>query len=122
MRSGHSTQYLTGVIIFEERDFPIDEELVIRTAWDYEATKDDPEAEDDEKTLFIVRFPDRFDEAYTERALRSGIHAENEARKCETQSHPLRNPSCPMCEVSGSVGPSAVGRTWYCYKCCFTFD
>jgi len=28
---------------------------------------------------------------------------------------------CPYCEIDGRVGPSHVGNTFYCYKCCETF-
>ncbi|MAG12455.1 hypothetical protein CL630_01440 [bacterium] len=30
-------------------------------------------------------------------------------------------PVCPHCNTRGSVGPSHVGFTFYCYECCGTF-
>ena len=77
MRPGYSPQFQTGVVIIEKRDYPLVEDDVIKTAREYEATKrdSDPEGEGD---LFTVRFPDRFDEVYTEDALRRSIRHENE--------------------------------------------
>lgn len=74
MRPGASVQFHTGVLIFEESDFPIDEDKVVSKAREYEATKPDPDAEGD---LFIVRFPDGHDECYTEQALRRSIRWAN---------------------------------------------
>lgn len=76
MRPGYAAQYAAGVVILEKKDFPIDEELVIETAWEYEAVTPNVEAPE-EANLFVVRFPDRPDEAYTEDALRRSIRSLN---------------------------------------------
>lgn len=74
MRPGYSAQFQTGVVIFEHGDFPVEEEKVIETAWEYEAVREDPE---DGGNIITVRFPARFDEVYTEEALRRSIRQEN---------------------------------------------
>ncbi len=81
MRPGYASQFETGVLIIGnedlEQDVPLDEDDVIETARHYEAVKID---EEDGGELFVVRFPDRFDEVYTEDALRRGVRALNKSR------------------------------------------
>ena len=78
MRPGFANEYMTGVVIIEERDFPLDENNLVNTAREFDATKSDPE---DGKELFIVRLPNRFDEAYTEDALRRSVRSINRIYK-----------------------------------------
>jgi hypothetical protein len=66
-------------VIFEEKDFPINEEKAIAKVYEYEAEKEEEHPRGD-YPIFIARFPDYPDAAYTEASFRRTIqHWNNKA-------------------------------------------
>lgn len=66
MRPEYSPQYQSGVVIIEDRDFPIQIDALINTAYEYEAVIRDHK----NSPLFILRFPHDYDKPYSEEDLR----------------------------------------------------
>lgn len=78
MRPGYAGQFETGLVIIEENDFPLEEDRLVNTAREFDATKVNDK---DGAELFIVRLPNRLDEAYTESALRRCVRSYNRIAK-----------------------------------------
>jgi hypothetical protein len=74
MRQGGSSQFNSGVVILEETDLPMDPDSFIAAAVAAGATTpdNDPDARDGD-VLYVVQFPGRPIEVYTENALRGSL-------------------------------------------------
>jgi hypothetical protein len=76
MRQGGSSQFNSGVVILEETDLPMDFKRFMAAAEKAGATipDNDPDARDGD-VLYVVQFPERPVEVYTENALRESLRA-----------------------------------------------